>query len=406
MQAGVPDIRRQVSSGPANHVIQVIKHLRVFKHDICLLANINGKIWKSENLLDFKPVFLPYLDRGPIRLVEKIVRRIQSEFNLPYASLFESLRFALACRQELHDRELFYERMGWMGYGGVIASQWLDIPLILEVNGDHLSEFEMLGIIPRPLQLWLSWKIMNNALQRVTHSVATGEGWLERFIERWDIDPTKVSVVQSGSQIVELLDRDQLRSFQTFSKPLDPITIAYVGAFEPWHGINTLLHAFSDVIEEYNSVKLLLIGAGTELPSIKIIINELNISDYVTFTGQLSIDQIANCLVDADIGVAPYCGRVEFSGLKILDYKAAGLATIVSGENNQPVIIKHGHTGWIVPPCDENALRQAIIYLAQNYELRRQMGQAARLEAEKLHSWHNTAEQLENIFVQTIESFR
>ena len=67
----------------------------------------------------------------------------------------------------------------------------------------------------------------------------------------------------------------------------------------------------------------------------------------------------------------------------MLDYKAAGLVTLTSGENGQPDIIRHGETGWIVPPCDEDALAQAIVALCANPQLRRKMGQNARIEAEK-----------------------
>ena len=86
----------------------------------------------------------------------------------------------------------------------------------------------------------------------------------------------------------------------------------------------------------------------------------------------------------------------------MLDYKAAGLVTLTSGENGQPDIIRHGETGWIVPPCDVNALAEAIVTLYHAPERRRAMGQAARLEAEKLHSWQHVAEELELLFNRLI----
>jgi glycosyltransferase involved in cell wall biosynthesis len=85
--------------------------------------------------------------------------------------------------------------------------------------------------------------------------------------------------------------------------------------------------------------------------------------------------------------------------LKIFDYKAAGLACIASGEGDQPATLKHGTTGWIVPPCDEDALVEAIITLSGDQLLRKKMGQAARLEAERLHTWENTAAQLEKVMI-------
>jgi glycosyltransferase involved in cell wall biosynthesis len=93
---------------------------------------------------------------------------------------------------------------------------------------------------------------------------------------------------------------------------------------------------------------------------------------------------------------------MEFSGLKLFDYKAAGLATVASGANGQPTTLKHEQTALIVPPCDEDALSAAMIRLAHDAELRRQMGQAARLEAEACHSWRHTAVQITDIFNSTI----
>jgi glycosyltransferase involved in cell wall biosynthesis len=55
-------------------------------------------------------------------------------------------------------------------------------------------------------------------------------------------------------------------------------------------------------------------------------------------------------------------------------------------------------TGWIVPPCDEDALAEALIKLVPDRELVRSIGRAARFEAEEHHTWRNTVEQLDEIF--------
>jgi glycosyltransferase involved in cell wall biosynthesis len=116
----------------------------------------------------------------------------------------------------------------------------------------------------------------------------------------------------------------------------------------------------------------------------------------------VNIHQVADYLAQADIGVAPYCGWMEYSGLKLFDYKAAGLAIIASGQNGQPATIKHGTTGLIVPPCDEGSLCEAICQLAEDEELRLKMGKAARVEAEQIHGWDHTTALLEGEFNQIL----
>jgi glycosyltransferase involved in cell wall biosynthesis len=95
---------------------------------------------------------------------------------------------------------------------------------------------------------------------------------------------------------------------------------------------------------------------------------------------------------------------MEFSGLKLFDYKAAGLAIIASGEKGQPITLRNEETAIIVPPCDVEALAQSIIRLITDIGLRRKLGQIARLEAEKEHSWRHTAINLEKIFMSKLSS--
>ncbi len=399
MQEGCPDVRQKPLTGPANHVWQIFKELQNLDHQMRLIVRYDGQIWKSDNLEGFEPVEIPHIDKGSFRLLEKIVRGIQSRLHLPYANMFESIRFSAACQQELAGFDLLYERMGWMGYGGGLAAKRLGIPLVLEANnGDFITELERLGVAPKGFQRWLAIKLMKRAVDQASHVIATGDGHREQFIQWWGENPSKVSVVENGSEVVSLLNREDIKAFQNKQDQLKRLSVIFVGAFEPWHGILILIPVMAKVISKIPSIHLVLIGSGTQEEIIKEMIRELGIDQNVTFTGQLAIQQVANQLAEADIGVAPYCGWMEFSGLKLFDYKSAGLAIVASGEKGQPATLKHGSTALIVPPCDENSLGDAIIKLATDADLRKRLGQAARLEAESLHTWGQTTRQIEKIF--------
>ncbi|MFN2177430.1 MAG: glycosyltransferase family 4 protein [Anaerolineales bacterium] len=401
LQAGVPNIFSYPLSGAANHVKLVFDELTGLGHDVCLIVNWDGRIWKSEDFQNFEPVRESLIDKVPLTYFESFVRRIQSELQLPYIALFDSLRFAKACRQELHDFDLLYERMGWMGYGGALASRWLKKPLVLEVNGDHLTEMELQGNAPEGVQRHFSEKVTKFAARQAAYSIATGEGWRRKYIQRWDIAPEKVSVIENGSELVELLDRDRLQSFSD-NEHTSSVQIAYVGGFDPWQGVPILINAVSQAVSQGLDIHLLLIGGGKQEGEIKAMISRLRLEDRVTFTGHVSLEQMAAYLENVDIGVSPYCGRDEYSGLKLLDYKAAGLAIIASGLDGEPEVIAHGRSGWIVPPCDDTALFEAINLLVSNDELRRQLGQTARIEAESEHSWQHTAVQIENACLRIV----
>ena len=402
MQASVADIRKIPYDGPSVHVRQVFYELQQLGHEVHLLAEFDKQLFQSAKLESFQPVSVPWLDKGPLRWIESTIRRVQYELRLPYIAFFASTRFCMACYRAFRGYDFLYERMGWMGYGGVLASLCLGIPLILEVNGDFVAEFEMLGVAAHGVQKWLEMFIMQRAIHRAAHIITAGEGWRASFIQRWQVDPAKVTSIENGSELVDLLQREQLHSFQPVTDPDKPITMAYLGGFHPWQGVTILINAFAKAIAQGLQARLLLIGSGANKGETEELVRNLKLEANVTFMGHMPAHEFAHHLAAADIAVSCYCGREEYSGLKLLDYKAAGCAIIASGKDNQPVILKHGETAWIVPPCDDSALAQAMLHLSTNTALRRQLGQAARLDAELSHSWRHTAEQI----VELVEQLR
>jgi glycosyltransferase involved in cell wall biosynthesis len=402
MQEGVPDVREKPLSGVANHVVSVIRELKKAGHQVRLLAKMDGQIYWSDDLENFVTETVEW-DRGIIKLFERAVRRFQADLHLPYANLFESLRFAYACRHLVSGYDICLERMGWLGYGSALMSRWLNIPLILEVNGDHLDEFASKGLIMSKGQNRLSCFLMRETARSAAHAVATGQGWRQKHIDRWGVAPSMVSVIENGSAMVDILQRGNLRSFKPVERG-EPIRIVYCGSFEVWHGIPVLIRAARKALDQGCKLQVTLIGSGAEENNIRDLIRQMDLEKYFGFAGHLDMQETARLLAQSDVGASPYCSRAEFSGLKLLDYKAAGLATIASGRDGQPDILVHGHTGWIVPPCDETAFCEAILTLSRNPELLKQMGQKARQEAERLHSWTNTAALFEQLFTSILSN--
>jgi glycosyltransferase involved in cell wall biosynthesis len=402
MQHGV-EIRRPPFNGPANHVREVVQSLGRRGHTIRVLAAIEGRIWRSDDLREFVPVDVPRYDRGPMRLLERGVRRLQSDLRLPYAAWFESRRFSEACVQELRGCQLLYERFGWMGYGSGLAARRLGVPLVLEDNGDHLFDLDAKGAAPQGMQRRLSLALMGRAVRRASHIVSSGAGWREQFIRRWGIPADRITTIENGTALIEMLRRDDLKSFNTPAPGAEPpVTLVYLGGFYAWHGVPVLLDALSTARARGAQASLLMIGSGDGLPEAKAQAARLGLNGAVTFAGHMGPAQYAPLLAAADVGLSPYCGWPEFSGLKVLDYKAAGLPTIASGLNGHPPTLEDGRTAVIVPPCQAGPLADAIERLCRDAELRRRMGQAARLDAEAHHAWEHTAERLEQLYEQVL----
>lgn len=392
------EIRRAPFTGPANHVRQVFLGLRRLGCCVSLLCRLDGRLWLTDDLQEFRPVSVRKSDLGMWRAAERVLRRAQRWSGFPYLGFFESRRFMHACLQELSNCDLYYERFNWMCYGGGLAAARAGIPLVLEYNGDPLDDLRAKQMAPAGVQGAIARALTGRSLRGADHVVATGDGWRRNCVAAWRVPAERVSVVENGTDLVEILDRSALRAFRPLEGPGRAPRVVYLGGFYPWHGVDKLLRAAAALVRAGTHITVTLIGSGSGEAAARSLTCALGLEDQVTFTGRLAAADYAAVLADSDIGVSPYCGWQEYSGLKIFDYKAAGLACVASGEGGRPSSIRHGRTGWIVPPCSESALAEALALLAADARLRRRLGRAARLEAERRHAWEHSVRQLMQIF--------
>lgn len=392
-----PEIRTPPFDGPANHIRHIIHEWREMNHRVRFIGGINSIYWKSDDLKNFEPI-----ENQQKKILERSLRKIQTITHLPYLNFFESSHFSRIILNQLEDIDCLYERASWMSYGGLLISKKMDIPLILEFNGDPLLDLKSKGQLPRGVQLAISSSLFRFTLTRATHLIASGQGWKNNLIEKWKISPEKINVVENGTILVNLLCRENLANFQ--EKPSQsPIKIAYLGGFYPWHGTKIAVNAFHELIREGINAQFVMIGDGSDLEDTKRVASSLGIEEKVVFTGTLPPEKYANILAGCHIGLSPYCGWSEYSGLKLFDYKAAGLAIIASGQNGQPETLVHNKTGLIVPPCDEKALISAMKLLAKDRNFTVALGRQARFEAEAKHTWRHSAENIINIINQFVD---
>jgi glycosyltransferase involved in cell wall biosynthesis len=383
----------------------VVQELTRRGHTLRLLARLDGRLWVSDDLQEFRPVLVPGIDRGLLRQVERVARRTQSVLRLPFLGWFDNLRFAWACHQELAGCDVFLERMSWIMAGGAWASRAMGVPLVLEYNGDPLADLQAKQAAPTGLQLRISRGQMRRVVAAAARIVATGDGWRLNCIETWNAAPHKVVTVENGTELVRSLARGELRAFQE-SPAEQPATLVYLGGFYAWHGVLILLQSLPQVLQRFPRARLLLIGAGPAEAEARRLVTALGLAEQVSFLGQMSMEACAPLLADADIGLSPYCGWPEYSGLKIFDYKAAGLPVIASGRDGMPRSVTGGETGIVIPPCDEPALAAALCELLSDPARRRAMGRRARLEAEDRHGWEHTAAGLEFVLEQAVQGRR
>jgi glycosyltransferase involved in cell wall biosynthesis len=138
-----------------------------------------------------------------------------------------------------------------------------------------------------------------------------------------------------------------------------------------------------------------LVGRDEGLKSkLESLADQGGISRHIRFLGEYP-DTLA-LLAAADFGLLT--SHEEGFSNAILEGMAAGLPMIVTDVGGNPEAVLDGRTGLVVPPRNVEAIGEAILRLADDPELRAQLGKAARLRVQKEFSMTRCADAHDHLY--------
>jgi glycosyltransferase involved in cell wall biosynthesis len=168
-------------------------------------------------------------------------------------------------------------------------------------------------------------------------------------------------------------------------QPCGPCRVGMVGRIAPWKGQHIFLQAFARAFpngdEQAVIVGAPLFGEERYEDELRTLCLQLGLDDRVEFRG-FRTDVPAelgtlDILVHSSTIPEPF-GQVVAEGM------AAGLPVVAAGAGGPSEILVEGRTGFLCPPRDIDALAERLQLLARDPELRRRVGEAARLETASL----------------------
>ena len=174
------------------------------------------------------------------------------------------------------------------------------------------------------------------------------------------------------------LDPERLKLFDKKKQNLhqSDLTVLCVGRFSYYKGFSNLV----DAVEKLPDVRLIIVGDGPEYPSLKDRIRQKNLSHRVLLPGKIRNDALFQLYNECDIFCLPSIERTEAFGLVLLEAMFFGkplVTTQIPGSGVMEVN-QQGITGLQVPVADAGALREAILYLKEQVDIRLKMGRAGR----------------------------
>lgn len=181
------------------------------------------------------------------------------------------------------------------------------------------------------------------------------------------------------------------------------LKILFVGRLVKEKGIWELLNAVKELSITYPNIKLIMVGRGPEEREIRRWIKENGLDQAIELKGIISYGEMPSVYQQADIFVLPSKQTKNWQeqfGMVLLEAMACGLAIVTtkSGAIEETV----GQSALLVPPGDDQELKQAIEQLIKNRQLAERLGRQGRQRAKNLFDRKKVAALIDRIYQKVI----
>lgn len=180
----------------------------------------------------------------------------------------------------------------------------------------------------------------------------------------------------------------------------DNIEILFVGRLEHRKGIDIIFECIPYICQKYNNVIFRFCGDDTiNMPNSEKTYKDYFLSKYnefkdrVIFEGYISDEEIINRYSNCDIFIAP--SRFESFGLIFLEAMIFSKPVIGTNVGGIPEVVSDGVSGILIEDENSEDLKNALIKLIENKDIRESMGKNGR----RIYEEKFTAEIMANKFI-------
>lgn len=165
---------------------------------------------------------------------------------------------------------------------------------------------------------------------------------------------------------------------------LDSNQIISVGRLEDVKDFETLIRVFSMCLEKNNDLRLEIVGDGSKKEELINLCKNLNILNYVHFTGKLDSQQVETEMLKSSLFVLT--SKSESFSLVLVEASALGIPCISFDIDVGPrEIITDSENGFIIKDRNEELMKDKILEVMDNSDIRNKIGNNAKINAERYY---------------------
>ena len=184
-----------------------------------------------------------------------------------------------------------------------------------------------------------------------------------------------------------------------------PVRLLFVGRFNAFKNVETLLEAISHLNEMgVNNFELQLVGDGERRANLERLTIDKGLTRQVHFLGWVDRKAIVERYRQADMFVT----ATTWEGMPntVLEGMACGLPVVATRASGLDELVKEGVNGYLVDINDSSTLANRLAELIENPYERHRMGKESRKIAEQEFAWEYITEQYVQIYERISKSER
>lgn len=244
--------------------------------------------------------------------------------------------------------------------------------------------------------------ILRNHFIQVSKSVSgiisRGEGVAQLVRQIAKRDSLCVYGVVDFEKFHPVEDKSKVRDELSLSK--NCIYLLYVGYLDRQKGLYELLDTFSQ-LKDNSRVKLVLCGDGSQREGLKKYAVEKDINDSIIMAGTVAPEQMNKWMQASDVFVLP--SHSEGMPNVVMEAMSCGVPVVATKVGGLPDAVGDSEGAILVEPKDVKNLCYAIDRIISNYDLRIQMGKAARRLAKEKFGVKQNAKRIIDYLQMIIE---
>jgi glycosyltransferase involved in cell wall biosynthesis len=202
------------------------------------------------------------------------------------------------------------------------------------------------------------------------------------------------------------INPDQYLSHFSHRENKEKFEILSVGTLRPYKGQKYLIDACIRLRQRNIPFRCRIVGGGDLYDDLSKQIIKMDLQDCVELMGPKTQEDVTRLLTETDCYVQPSIilanGRMEGIPVSLMEALASAIPTVATSISGIPELIRHGETGWLVPPENIEMLAEAIINVYNNLEDASRVGGAGREWVLNEFDLHDNVSILSNLFLKFI----